>query len=61
MGPLADYLAKMQARKAELGLVEDTEALRNSGEQRSPEKRRFLKSIEARAKAAGKTPVKGNF
>ncbi|MDO9501546.1 hypothetical protein [Falsiroseomonas sp.] len=61
---LAELQMKIEARKAELGLTdtpEQTEALRNKGANRTPEKRELLRRIEQRAKAAGRTPPRAHF
>lgn len=58
------FAAEVEARKREMGVVDDeatTEALRNKGSTRTPEKRAFLVRIEARAKAAGRKPVRAYF
>ncbi|WP_375284242.1 hypothetical protein [Sphingobium yanoikuyae] len=62
MGDLRKYWARIAQRKKELGLdaPDLTERLRNSGEQRSPEKREMLDRIEERARKAGVPPVKSN-
>ncbi|WP_439596568.1 hypothetical protein [Falsiroseomonas sp.] len=61
---LAELQTKIEARKAELGLIdtpEYTEALRNKGGNRTAEKRELLRRIEQRAKAAGRTPPRAHF
>lgn len=53
---LEEHLARVEARKAKLGIVftpEETEAMRNKGERRTPEKRELLRRIAKRAKSAG--------
>jgi hypothetical protein len=54
------FLARVAKRKAALGIVDTeewTESLRNSGANRTEEKREILRRIEARTKAAGRTGV----
>lgn len=61
---LEELLAAIEARKAALGLrdtPDTTEALRNKGAGRTPEKRELLKRAENRALAAGRKPVPGHF
>ena len=61
---LQDYLAKIEARKAELGLLdtpERTDAMRNKGGNRTPEKRELLRRIEERARAAGLEPLRAYY
>lgn len=59
---LADHIARVRARKAELGITDDDIAkMRNSGLLRTPEKREFLRRIQERAIAAGKTPLPANY
>ncbi|MGK7860979.1 hypothetical protein [Falsiroseomonas sp. E2-1-a4] len=61
---LAELQTRIEARKAELGLTDtpaSTEALRNQGANRTPEKRELLRRIEQRAKAAGRTPPRAHF
>jgi len=61
---MTTFAAEVEARKRELGVVDDeatTEALRNKGSTRTPEKRAFLVRIEARAKAAGRKPVRAYY
>ena len=56
---LEAFLAKIAARKAELGLEdtpERTEALRNKGGSRIPAKREALRRAEKRAVKAGQKP-----
>lgn len=57
---LADLLAGIRDRKALLGIVdtaERTEAMRNNGRRRTPEKRAMLARIDARADAVGVKPL----
>jgi hypothetical protein len=61
---MATFAAEVEARKHELGFVDDeatTEALRNKGSTRTPAKRAFLVRIEARAEAAGRKPVRAYY
>jgi hypothetical protein len=61
---MADFAAETEARKRELGLVDDeaiTEDLRNKGSARTPKKRAFLARIEKRAIAAGKKPIRSYY
>lgn len=61
---MAAFAAEIEAKKRELGIVDDeatTEALRNKGGARTPTKRAFLARIEARAKAAGRKPVRAYY
>ncbi|NKE44914.1 hypothetical protein HB662_08995 [Roseomonas frigidaquae] len=61
---LAELQARIEARKAELGMTdtpETIEALRNKGASRTAEKRELLRRIEQRAKAAGRTPRPAHF
>lgn len=61
---MAAFAAEIEAKKRELGIVDDeatTEALRNKGGARTPMKRAFLARIEARAKAAGRKPVRAYY
>lgn len=56
-----EFLAAATARKEALGLTDtpdETEAMRNKGGNRTPEKREFLRRIEERARAAGRVPLK---
>jgi hypothetical protein len=58
------YLARVAERKAALGLVDTEEwtaSLRNSGENRTEEKRELLRRIEARAVAAGRPPIVSRY
>ena len=60
MVTLRDYLVQIEARKARLGLEDTpalTEAMRNKGANRTPQKRELLRRVEARAKAAGRETV----
>ena len=60
MTSLRDFLARVEARKAALGMSDmpaATEAMRNKGARRTPEKRELLRRVEARAVAAGRRPV----
>ena len=64
MESLYDFLAQVQARKAALGWTdtpERTEALRNKGHNRTPEKRELLRACAERARAAGADPVPAHF
>ncbi len=57
---LRTFLAGVAQRKAALGIADTeewTESLRNSGANRTDEKRELLRRIEARAKAAGRPGV----
>ncbi|MGI4798336.1 MAG: hypothetical protein ACRYG8_30695 [Janthinobacterium lividum] len=57
---LQDYLAQVEIRKLEIGMREtdaDIQAMRNRGDNRTQVKRALLTSVEARARAAGVTPV----
>jgi hypothetical protein len=61
---MATFAAEIEARKLELGFVDDeptTEALRNKGSTRTPEKRAFLARLERRAIAAGDEPVRSYY
>ena len=61
---LAELWAFVDQRKAELGIVdtpERTEALRNKGLNRTPEKRELLRRAQERAIAAGVKPIKAYF
>lgn len=60
MTTLRTFLAAVEARKASLGMSDTpaaTEAMRNKGACRTPEKRELLRRVEARAIAAGREPV----
>ncbi len=62
--PLSDFLAGIRERKAELGIIdtpERTEAMRNTGARRTPQKRAMLKRMDERASDAGVVPPKANF
>ena len=61
---LDEHLRRVRARRKELGLAdseEATEALRNKGHTRTPEKRALLRSIRRRALRAGLEPVKAYY
>ena len=61
---LRDLLARVEARKAELGMVDTpaaTEAMRNKGGQRTEAKRELLRRTAMRARAAGRKPVIAHF
>ncbi|MBV9655817.1 MAG: hypothetical protein JOZ42_14780 [Acetobacteraceae bacterium] len=61
---LSALTAWTEARKAELGMVDDaatTEAMRNKGASRTPEKRELLRRADERARAAGRKPVLAYF
>jgi hypothetical protein len=61
---LEAMLAMVDARKTALGLTEtaaDTEAMRNKGANRTPEKRELLRCVEARAEAAGFQPIRSYY
>lgn len=61
MAKLRDHV---ETKKREIGWVDDdasTDALRNKGGNRSPEKRAFLARIDARAIAAGKKPTRSYY
>jgi hypothetical protein len=60
----AEHRAFVVKRKAELGIIdspERTEALRNKGLNRTPEKRELLRRAQERAIAAGVKPIKAYF
>jgi hypothetical protein len=60
----ADFCAFVAQRKAELGIIdtpERTEALRNKGLDRTPEKRELLRRAQERAIEAGIKPIKSYF
>lgn len=60
--PVQDFVARVQARKAALGLTDaDFVAARNSGLRRTEGKRAQLRAIAERAKAAGLTPYPAKF
>jgi hypothetical protein len=57
---LDDLLSRIEERKRLLGLADTaatTEALRNKGGSRSPEKRELLRRAELRARQAGRKPI----
>jgi hypothetical protein len=57
---LSDLLSDIQSRKQKIGYADTegtTEALRNKGGRRRPEKRALLRRVEERAKKAGLEPV----
>lgn len=61
---LDELLAGIRQRKAALGIVDSqewTEAMRNSGSLRTPQKRALLARIEARAREVGVEPVPSNY
>ena len=61
---MADFTAQIEARKREIDMVDDaatTEAMRNKGGNRTPEKRVLLARIEERAIAAGRKPVRSYY
>lgn len=61
---MADFTAQIEARKREIGMVDDastTEAMRNKGANRTPQKRVLLARIEERAIAAGRKPVRSYY
>jgi hypothetical protein len=61
---LDEHLARVSARKAELGIEdteEQTEAMRNKGGSRTPEKRELLGRTAQRAIDAGLEPQKAYF
>ena len=62
MGDLRAFWLRIAKRKKALGLDDPapTERLRNSGEQRTPEKREMLDRMEERAREAGVPPIKSN-
>ncbi len=58
---LDQLLAAIEARKVAIGTrdtPETTDALRNKGARRTPEKRELLKRMEDRTRAAGREPVR---
>ncbi|MBB2164352.1 hypothetical protein HLH26_07315 [Gluconacetobacter sp. 1b LMG 1731] len=64
MRDLDSFLAEVRARKAQLGLIdtpERTEAMRNRGGRRTPEKRALLRRIDERARAAGLEPIRSYY
>jgi flagellum-specific peptidoglycan hydrolase FlgJ len=59
---LAVLRQQIRERKQALGITEaEIRAARNAGLRRSPEKRAFLARIQARARAAGQTPVPAEY
>ena len=61
---LTDFLAARQARAERAGITftpEYTEALRNKGARRTPEKRAALRRIEERCAEAGVEPLKAYY
>ncbi|QJR02920.1 hypothetical protein HH800_12495 [Sphingobium yanoikuyae] len=61
---LLEHLARIRARKVELGIVdspERTEAMRNSGLRRTARKRAALARIDERALAVGVVPLNSRF
>jgi hypothetical protein len=61
---MRSYLEALEVRKRRLGILdtpEDTEAMRNKGGRRTPEKREMLRRLEERARAAGDTEVKSYY
>ncbi len=57
---LDDLLRRIDERKRVFGLPDTsaaTEALRNKGANRTPEKRELLRRAELRARAAGRKPI----
>jgi hypothetical protein len=57
---LNDLLSRIDERKRLLGLADTaatTEALRNKGGSRTPEKRELLRRAELRARQAGRDPI----
>ncbi|CDO34169.1 hypothetical protein [Novosphingobium sp. KN65.2] len=61
---LKGYLANVRARKALLGpdsSIADAEVCRNDGVRRTARKRLALERAEARATAAGATPIVSNY
>lgn len=57
---LRDFLARIETRKAALGMSETptaVEAMRNKGARRTPQKRELLRRTIIRARAAGREPV----
>lgn len=62
---LSEFIRQVEARKVELRasdvrLPPDDE-LRNSGRDRTPEKRELLRRCDERAIAAGKKPIRQNY
>ncbi len=61
---LRQLQAMIEARKAAAGVCDTpgaTDALRNEGTRRTPDKRELLRRVEDRARAAGLEPVKAHF
>jgi hypothetical protein len=61
---LDDLLSRIDERKRLLGLTETaaaTEALRNKGGNRTPEKRELLRRAELRARQAGRKPIVSHY
>lgn len=61
---LQDHLARVEARKIELGIIDTPaaiEAMRNKGGKRTAEKRELLRRTAARARAAGRKPIISYF
>ena len=61
---MADLHRHVEEVKQRIGWVDDeasAEALRNKGFHRTPEKRELLARIEARARRAGKSPIKSYY
>jgi hypothetical protein len=54
---LKDLAASVERRKAQLGISGADYVCRNSGENRSAEKRALLRAIEAGSAAQGKRPA----
>lgn len=64
MESLFDFLARIEARKAALGIIETperAESLRNKGRERTPEKQELLRRCAERARAAGRDPVPAHY
>jgi hypothetical protein len=64
MTTLRDFLVRVEARKAELGIIDTpdaTEAMRNKGSQRTEAKRELLRRTEKRAQAADRKPIPSYF
>ncbi|MGH7119118.1 MAG: hypothetical protein ACREFP_09065 [Acetobacteraceae bacterium] len=61
---LNDLLTRTEMRKRELGLIETastTEAFRNKGGSRTPEKRELLRRAELRARQANRKSVISHY
>lgn len=61
---LRDLLARVEAKKAELGIIDTPaviEAMRNKGGKRTEQKRELLRRAMTRARAAGCKPVPAYF